>query len=201
MTGRKERCSRDAVPRDYSSEMGQLLMTSHRLERFRAQAWFAAKAHYEAERTIMTCLPRWPPALSLQTAESWCTQGVLVTLAIGLHNIPEGLAVSTVLVARGISARHALLWTFFTSMPQPLVALPSFLFVDTFRVLLPVALGFAAGCMVWMVFAELLPDALADASHSKVGQLPPCGLWCSVQKHIMIRELGAFWRKNFRILQ
>ena len=94
-----------------------------------------------------------------------------MTLAIGLHNIPEGLAVSTVLVARGISPRRALLWTLFTAMPQPLVAVPSFLFVDTFRVLLPVALGFAAGCMLWMVFAELLPDALADAAHGKVRAL------------------------------
>jgi hypothetical protein len=96
-----------------------------------------------------------------------------VTLAIGLHNIPEGLAVSTVLVARGISPRSALLWTLFTAMPQPLVAVPSFLFVDTFKALLPMALGFAAGCMVWMVFAELLPDALEDAPHGTVTPPPP----------------------------
>lgn len=91
-----------------------------------------------------------------------------MTLAIGLHNVPEGLAVATVLVARGIPAKRALVWTLFTAAPQPLVALPAFLFVDAFRALLPVALGFAAGCMVWMVFAELLPDALADAPHAKV---------------------------------
>lgn len=38
------------------------------------------------------------------------SQGVLVTLAIGLHNIPEGLAVATSLVARGVGARQALIW-------------------------------------------------------------------------------------------
>lgn len=54
-------------------------------------------------------------------------------------------------------------------MPQPLLALPSFVFVDTFRALLPLALGFAAGCMLWMVFAELLPDALEDSKAAKVG--------------------------------
>lgn len=103
-------------------------------------------------------------------------QGLLVTLAIGLHNIPEGLAVATVLVAKGVTARHAFWWTIFTSMPQPLLALPSFVFVDTFRNLLPLALGFAAGCMLWMVFAELLPDALEDCTASKVGahHLPGC---------------------------
>ena len=33
-----------------------------------------------------------------------------MTLAIGLHNIPEGLAVATVLVARGVSPKSALIW-------------------------------------------------------------------------------------------
>lgn len=61
-----------------------------------------------------------------------------------------------------------------TSLPQAVVAVPAFMFVSTFRALLPLALGFAAGCMVWMVFAELLPDALENASHAKVlpGPLP-----------------------------
>ena len=99
-------------------------------------------------------------------------QGLLVTVAIGLHNVPEGLAVATVLVAKGISPAHAFWWTLATSLPQPLLALPSFMFVDAFQALLPLALGFAAGCMVWIVFAELLPDALADAPHPQVS-LPP----------------------------
>lgn len=62
------------------------------------------------------------------------TQGLLVTIAIGVHNIPEGLAKATVLVAQGVSARRALWWSVLTCLPQPLVAVPSFLFVDTFRV-------------------------------------------------------------------
>jgi len=88
-------------------------------------------------------------------------QGVLVTLAIGLHNIPEGLATATALVARGVRPVPALWWTLATAAPQPLLALPAFLFVDAFRAALPLAMGFAAGCMVWMVAGELLPDALA----------------------------------------
>ncbi|KAL0045347.1 hypothetical protein WJX82_004386 [Trebouxia sp. C0006] len=95
-------------------------------------------------------------------------QGVLVSLAIGLHNIPEGLAVATVLVSRGVGPKKAAWWALFTALPQPLLAVPSFMFVDTFTFLLPLALGFAAGCMTWMVFAELIPDSLADAPHGKV---------------------------------
>ncbi|KAG0451409.1 hypothetical protein HPP92_026424 [Vanilla planifolia] len=95
-------------------------------------------------------------------------QGLLVTLAIAVHNIPEGLAVSMVLSSRGISPQNAMLWSFITSLPQPIVAVPSFLCADAFNKVLPFCTGFAAGCMIWMVIAEVLPDAFKEASPSKV---------------------------------
>ena len=88
------------------------------------------------------------------------TLGLLIAIAIAVHNIPEGLAVSLVLVPRGASVRAAAGWSIFSSLPQPLLAVPAFLFVDTFESILPAALGFAAGAMVWMVLGELLPEAL-----------------------------------------
>ncbi len=41
---------------------------------------------------------------------------------------------------------------------------PAFLLVEAFGPVLPVGLGFVAGAMIWMVFSELIPDALEDAS-------------------------------------
>lgn len=96
------------------------------------------------------------------------SQGLLVTLAIAVHNIPEGLAVSMVLASRGVSPHKAMLWSVITSLPQPIVAVPSFLCADTFNKVLPFCTGFAAGCMIWMVIAEVLPDAFKEAVPSQV---------------------------------
>ncbi|XVE80700.1 hypothetical protein DITRI_Ditri15bG0002000 [Diplodiscus trichospermus] len=96
------------------------------------------------------------------------TQGLLVTLAIAVHNIPEGLAVSMVLASRGVSPQNAMLWSVITSLPQPIVAVPSFICADAFNKFLPFCTGFAAGCMIWMVIAEVLPDAFKEASPTPV---------------------------------
>jgi zinc transporter, ZIP family len=85
--------------------------------------------------------------------------GLLIATAIAIQNIPEGLAISLVLVPRGTPVWNAAGWSVFSSLPQPLLAVPAFLFVEQFSALLPAALGFAAGAMVWMVGRELLPDA------------------------------------------
>ena len=86
--------------------------------------------------------------------------GLLIATAIAVHNIPEGLAISLVLVPRGISVGRAAAWSVFSSLPQPLMAVPAFLLVESFKAVLPLGLGFAGGAMLWMVGAQLIPDAL-----------------------------------------
>lgn len=95
--------------------------------------------------------------------------GIFITAAIAVHNIPEGLAISLVLIPRGTPLWKASGWSIFTSLPQPLMAIPAFLFVLVFKPFLPIGLGLAAGAMIWMVFAELLPDSLEEASGAEVG--------------------------------
>jgi ZIP family zinc transporter len=92
------------------------------------------------------------------------TLGLVIALAIAVHNIPEGLAISLVLIPRGVTVRRAAAWSVFSSLPQPLMAVPAFVFVETFEPLLPIGLGFAAGAMLWMTAVELLPEALRVAS-------------------------------------
>ncbi len=90
--------------------------------------------------------------------------GLAITIAIAIHNIPEGVAISLVMVPRGATVRSAALWSIFTSLPQPLLAVPAYLFVEQFTAILPAGLGFAAGAMIWMVWHELLPEAFHRSS-------------------------------------
>lgn len=92
-----------------------------------------------------------------------------ITAAIAVHNIPEGLAISLLLVPRGTPVWQAAAWSIFSSLPQPIAAVPAYLFVEQFSAFLPVGLGLAAGAMIWMVFAELVPEANHHATPSRVG--------------------------------
>jgi zinc transporter ZupT len=94
--------------------------------------------------------------------------GVLIAIAMAIHNIPEGLAISLILIPRGASIWQAIGWSIFSSIPQVLMAVPAFLFIEQFRALLAPGLGFAAGAMIFMCFSELIPEARKNLSRTQV---------------------------------
>ena len=84
-----------------------------------------------------------------------------------MHNIPEGLAISLVLVHEVVATNRSPPGAS-SSSPQPVMAVPAFLFVETFAEFLPIGLGFAAGAMLWLVASDLLPEALETTGPWKV---------------------------------
>lgn len=62
--------------------------------------------------------------------EGGIRRGHIVTMTMAIHNIPEGVAISLALVPRGLSVFFAVLWCILSSIPQPIFAVPSFIFVE-----------------------------------------------------------------------
>lgn len=92
--------------------------------------------------------------------------GLIMAIAIAVHNIPEGIAISLPLKRDGISTKQCAWVSILTSVPQPIMAVPSALLAWFFEPLLPIGLGFAGGAMIYLVVSELIPDALDEGGKS-----------------------------------
>ncbi|KAL3763770.1 hypothetical protein ACHAW5_000343 [Stephanodiscus triporus] len=112
--------------------------------------------------------------------------GMFISASLAVHNVPEGLAVAIVLLPRRVSKATAAIWCVVTSLPQPLMAVPAFMFVHSFLPLLPVGLGFAGGAMMWVAFMELLMEAYEDTDAVTTGVVSTSalGLMILIQRSI-----------------
>ncbi|MBN1438677.1 MAG: ZIP family metal transporter [Anaerolineales bacterium] len=85
--------------------------------------------------------------------------GVFIALAILLHNIPEGIATALPLCQGGLHRWDALRVSVLSGLAEPVGALAAALFLKSFEVLIPGALAFAGGVMMFITLDELIPAA------------------------------------------
>lgn len=85
--------------------------------------------------------------------------GLFVALAIALHNLPEGIATALPLYQSGASRWVAFRTALLSGLVEPIGALLAALFLTSFKVLIPGALAFAGGVMVFITLDELIPCA------------------------------------------
>jgi ZIP family zinc transporter len=82
-----------------------------------------------------------------------------VTLGIAVQNVPEGLIVAVAFLTAGYRKSHALLVTLATGLVEPLGAMVGFGAVQVVTSAMPMALGFAAGAMIYVVSHEIIPES------------------------------------------
>ncbi len=89
------------------------------------------------------------------------TVGAAVALAIGIgiQNFPEGAAVSLPLRREGLSRRSSFLWGQLSATVEPVAAVLGAALVIVATPILPYALSFAAGAMIFVVAEELIPES------------------------------------------
>lgn len=92
---------------------------------------------------------------------------IALAIGIGLQNFPEGAAVSIPLRREGMSRRKAFLYGQASGIVEPIAGVIGAFAVIAMRPILPYALSFAAGAMIYVVIEELIPEAQREEGGSK----------------------------------
>lgn len=85
--------------------------------------------------------------------------GLVLAFAIGMHNIPEGFAVAYPFFEGGKSAPRCLVIATLSGLAEPLGAIAGVLMLNIVTGVLPFGLSFAGGAMMYVVFAEMIPES------------------------------------------
>lgn len=92
------------------------------------------------------------------------TGAVALGIGIGIQNFPEGVAVSMPLRRDGMSRRKSFFYGQFSGMVEPISALIGVMAVTLIEPLLPYALSFAAGAMIFVVAEEVIPGSQEEGN-------------------------------------
>ena len=87
---------------------------------------------------------------------------VALAIGIGLQNFPEGFAVSMPIRRQGASKWKSFMYGQSSAIVEPIAAVIGAWAVMTFQPILPYALAFAAGAMIFVVVEEVIPETQRD---------------------------------------
>ena len=87
---------------------------------------------------------------------------VVLAIGIGIQNFPEGIAVSMPLRRHGMSRRKSFWYGQLSAIVEPIAGVVGALAVTFFTPILPYALAFAAGAMIFVVVEEVIPETQQD---------------------------------------
>ena len=90
---------------------------------------------------------------------------IALAIGIGIQNLPEGLAVAMPLQRSGLSRWKGFMYGQFSGMVEPVAGILGALAVLAARPILPYALAFAAGAMIFVVVEDAIPEAQSQGNN------------------------------------
>ena len=92
------------------------------------------------------------------------TQALVIAGGIALQNIPEGMVIIAPMLAAGISPRKTFILALLTGLVEVAGTLIGFFAVSISTAILPFALAFAGGTMLYVISDEMIPETHAHGS-------------------------------------
>lgn len=98
-------------------------------------------------------------AVAIGSPTASLAAAISLAIGIGIQNLPEGTAVAMPLRRDGMSRRKSFMYGQFSGMVEPVAAIIGVLAVSFITPILPFALAFAAGAMIFVVVEEVIPGS------------------------------------------
>lgn len=92
---------------------------------------------------------------------------IALAIGIGIQDFPEGLAVALPLRRYGLSRFKSFIWGQLSGIVEPVAAVLGVLLVIWAQSILPYALAFAAGAMIYIVVEEVIPESQRNGHTDK----------------------------------
>lgn len=109
---------------------------------------------------IAIALHNFPEGLSIGASyASEVNSGIILAIIIAIHNIPEGMAIVAPLICGGMKKGKAIFLTALSGAPTIIGALVGYSIGEMGAIGLSISLALASGAMVYVVFGEIIPQA------------------------------------------
>ena len=100
---------------------------------------------------------------------------ILIASGIALHNIPEGMVIISPMLAAGISPKRTFVMALATGLAEVVGTLIGYFAVSLASAILPFALAFAGGAMLYVISEEMIPESHAMGEECRVTYAFLCG--------------------------
>jgi len=121
-------------------------------------------------------------ALANPSNHSLLMGALLLAIGIGIQNIPEGAVVSLPVKAETTSSNKGFLFGMFSGIVEPIAGVIGLLLALKIEAIMPWSLAFAAGCMIYVIAEEMIPDIKGDSTEHH-------GVWAFIIGFILMMVL------------